>query len=356
MMIQVLIYNQGVTEFLKNSCKQKKMIKALTFISKEKKTLNDNYLLVGDNDFLYLFIKKQILDNSQDEREIFTFDFANKSEKLDKLINVLGTQDLFTKQKFIIIKNINKLSKKNSEILMFHIKSNNPHQVLCIDSSFLSFNYQKKTNIIKNSSTKEFSKILNVVDISTPFESEMGQWIKLFAQKLDLKISNNYSKKIIEFFGNNLSEIFNEMSKSSLVCDNENELIDSLEKVGFLHKDKQLWELNYAICDKRIDKIFENGLSIMKQYGLSYVINSMFNIIEAIFLTKKNNGTFLESFSRNIRGNVIKRISSASNNYTLEELEHAINAFSKIDIKLKTQRIIDEAEFANIINGVFKGE
>ena len=53
--------------------------------------------------------------------------------------------------------------------------------------------------------------VVNVVDISTPFESEMRQWIELFAQKLDLKITNNYSQKIIEIFGNNFSEIFNEM-------------------------------------------------------------------------------------------------------------------------------------------------
>lgn len=332
------------------------MIKALNFLSNEKKTLKNNYLLVGDNDFLYLFIKNQILDNSQDNREIFIFDCADKSETVEQLINVLGSQDLFANEKFIIIKNINRLSKKNSEILISNIKSNNSHQFLCIDNNFLSFNYKTKTNEIKNASTKEFSKILNVVDISTPFESEMRQWIELFAQKLDLKITNNYSQKIIEFFGNNFSEIFNEMSKSSLVFDNENDLISSLEKAGSFHKDKQLWELNYAICEKSIDKIFESGLSIMKQNGLSYVVNSMYNIIEAIFLTKKNNGTLLESSSRSIRGNVIKRLSSASNNYTFKELEHAINVFSKIDIKLKTQKIIDETEFANIINGVFRSE
>ena len=71
------------------------MIKALNFLSNEKKTLKNNYLLVGDNDFLYLFIKNQILDNSQDNREIFTFDCADKSETVDQLINVLGSQDLF---------------------------------------------------------------------------------------------------------------------------------------------------------------------------------------------------------------------------------------------------------------------
>ena len=332
------------------------MIKALNFLSTQKKSLSDNYLLVGDSDFLYLFIKNQILDISENNNETYIFDCADKNDSMDKLINTLGSQDLFLEEKFIIIKNINKLNKKNSEILLSIIKSENPNQILCIDNNFLSYDYKTKSNVIKSTSTKEFSKILNVIDISTPFESEMKQWIELFAKKLDMDINNNYSQKIIELFGNNFSEIFNEMSKSSLLSNDKNDLLGSLDKTSIIHKDRQLWELNYAICDRRVDEIFEHGFSIMKQYGLSYVINSMFNIIEAIFLTKKNNGTLLESSSRSIRGNVIKRISSASKKYSLLELEHAINVFSQIDIKIKTQKIIDETEFTNIINGVFRDE
>ena len=194
------------------------------------------------------------------------------------------------------------------------------------------------------------------IDISTPFESEMKHWIHLFAHELNLKVSDKYAQKIIDIFGNNFSEIFNEMSKSSLVSSNEKDLLNALEKSGNIHKEKQLWELNYAICDRRVDAIFENGLSIMKQYGLSYVINSMFTLLEAIFITKKNNGTLIESLSKSIRGNLLKRISPATKNYSLDELEHAINIFAQTDIKLKTQKIIDETEFTNIVNGVFRHE
>ena len=146
------------------------------------------------------------------------------------------------------------------------------------------------------------------------------------------------------------------MSKSSLSFEKGDSLMHLLEQSSSVKKDKQLWELNYAICDRKVDAIFENGLSILNQYGLSYLINSMFTIIEAIFLTKKNNGTLLESASRNIKGKVINRISLASSNYSFKELENAIVTFSKIDIKLKTQKVIDEAEFTNIINGVFRIE
>ena len=332
------------------------MIKALQFISNEKQSFDENYLLVGDNDFLYLFIKNQIIEKSQDKDEILVFDCTDKSDTLDQIIGSLGSQDLFSNNNLIIIKNINKLNKKNSEVLLKNIDSDNPHQILCIDNNFLSYDYKSKSNTIKSASTKEFSKKLNVIDISTPFESEMKQWIQLFANELNMKVSNSYSQKIIEIFGNNFSEIFNEMSKSSLTSISEEDFITSLENSSYNHKDKKLWELNYAICDRKVDSIFENGLSIMKQYGLSYLINSMFSVIEAIFLTKKNNGTLLDNQSRSIRGNLLKRITPATQKYSMEELEHAINIFAQIDIKLKTKKIIDETEFANIINGVFRSE
>tara|TARA_B100001564_G_scaffold359448_1_gene381292 strand:- start:352 stop:1350 length:999 start_codon:yes stop_codon:yes gene_type:complete len=332
------------------------MIKALQFLSNKNQSFSNNYLLVGDNDFLYLFIKNQIVKKSQKKDETFVFDCADKSDPLDQLINVLGSQDLFSNDKLIIIKNINKLNKKSSEILLNNFDSDISHQIICIDNNFLSYDYKSKSNSIRSAITNEFSKKLDVIDISTPFESEMKHWIHLFAHELNLKISENYAQKIIEIFGNNFSEIYNEMSKSSLVSSNEKDLLNSLEKSGNTHKEKQLWELNYAICDRRVDAIFENGLSIMKQYGLSYVINSMFIVLEAIFITKKNNGTLIEASSKSIRGNLLKRIRPATNNYKLYELEHAINIFAQTDIKLKTQKIIDETEFTNIINGVFRDE
>jgi len=332
------------------------MIKALQFLSDKNQSFSNNYLLVGDNDFLYLFIKNQIVKKLQKKDETFVFDSADKSDSIDQLINVLGSQDLFSSDKLIIIKNINKLNKKNSELLLNSFGSDSSDQIIFIDNNFLSYDYKSKSNTIKSSVTKEFAKIMDVVDISTPFESEMKHWIHLFADELNLKVSDKYTRKIMEIFGNNLPEIFNEMSKSSLVSSDEKDLLDALEKSGNFHKEKQLWELNYAVCDRRIDAIFENGLSIMKQYGLSYVINSMFTLLEAIFITKKNNGTLIESSSRSIRGNLLKRISPATNNYSLDELEHAINIFAQTDIKLKTQKIIDETEFTNIINGAFRHE
>ena len=125
-----------------------------------------------------------------------------------------GSQDLFSSDKLIIIKNINKLNKKNSELLLNSLDSDSSDQIIFIDNNFLSYDYKSKSNTIKSSVTKEFAKIMDVVDISTPF-SEMKHWIHLFAHELNLKVSDKYTKKLLKFL-ETTSQIFYEMSKSSL--------------------------------------------------------------------------------------------------------------------------------------------
>ena len=46
---------------------------------------------------------------------------------------------------------------------------------------------------------------MDVVDISTPFESEMKHWIQLFSHELNLKVSDKYTQKII-IINNNVKE------------------------------------------------------------------------------------------------------------------------------------------------------
>ena len=88
------------------------MFKALKILGQKHSELSKNYLLVGDSDFLYLHIKEQIVKNLDEKTELFLFDCSDKSDKIESLVNAIGSQDLFSTSKFIIIKNINKLSKK----------------------------------------------------------------------------------------------------------------------------------------------------------------------------------------------------------------------------------------------------
>ena len=75
------------------------MIKAIQAIQNIKKNPQSNFLLVGDNDFLYIYIKNLIKENNTDSLESITFDCSEKASVQDDILNNLSAIDLFQSKK-----------------------------------------------------------------------------------------------------------------------------------------------------------------------------------------------------------------------------------------------------------------
>ena len=334
------------------------MIKALQAIQDIKSNPNNNYLLVGDSDFLYLYLKKIIKESNTDIIETKLFDCLDKSTSQEEILSTLNAIDLFAEKNLIIIKNINKISAKNKDIFKNALSDKeNPNRIICVDHSFLGFDYVSKQNFIKNPISKDISDLFTVIDITTPFESEMIRWIRIFSDDLEFKMTRDIANSLIDIFGTNFSAIYNEISKLSIIAEDIDSSKDEwLDSFYDWKKNKQIWEFNYAVCDKDVDKILAFGSSIMNQFGLLYMTNSIFTIFEALFYAKLNNGTITDNSRRTLRGKIVNKISSSSNKYTLLEIETGIKLLSALDKKIKTRNIIDESEFTNLISGIFRNE
>ena len=63
------------------------MIKALQAIQDIKSNPNSNYLLVGDSDFLYLYLKKIIKESNTDLSETKLFDCSDRSTPQEEILN-----------------------------------------------------------------------------------------------------------------------------------------------------------------------------------------------------------------------------------------------------------------------------
>ncbi|MBT3944174.1 MAG: hypothetical protein HOL62_01205 [Candidatus Marinimicrobia bacterium] len=334
------------------------MIKALQAIQDIKSNPNNNYLLVGDSDFLYLYLKKIIKESNTDIIETKLFDCLDKSTSQEEILSTLNAIDLFAEKHLIILKNINKISAKNKDIFKNALSDKeNPNRIICVDHSFLGFDYGSKQNFIKNPISKDISDLFTVIDITTPFESEMIRWIRIFSDDLEFKMTRDIANSLIDIFGTNFSAIYNEISKLSIIAEDIDSSKDEwLDSFYDWKKNKQIWEFNYAVCDKDVDKILAFGSSIMNQFGLLYMTNSIFTIFEALFYAKLNNGTITDNSRKILRGKIVNKISSSSNKYTLLEIETGIKLLSALDKKIKTRNIIDESEFTNLISGIFRNE
>ena len=264
--------------------------------------------------------------------------------------------DLFADKNFIIIKNINKISAKNKDAFKSALSDKaNPNRIICVDHSFLGFDYGTKRNFIKNAVSKDLSDLFTVIDITTPFESEMIRWIKIFSEDLGFKITRDIANSLIDIFGTNFSAIYNEISKLSIIAEDIDSSKDEwLDSFYDWKKNKQIWEFNYAVCDKDVDKILAFGLSIMNQFGLLYMTNSLEDSVQVS--STLGNGTITDNSRKTLRGKIVNKISSSSNKYTLLEIETGIKLLSALDKKIKTRNIIDESEFTNLISGIFRNE
>jgi DNA polymerase III delta subunit len=185
----------------------------------------------------------------------------------------------------------------------------------------------------------------------------MIRWIRIFSDDLEFKMTRDIANSLIDIFGTNFSAIYNEISKLSIIAEDIDSSKDEwLDSFYDWKKNKQIWEFNYAVCDKDVDKILAFGSSIMNQFGLLYMTNSIFTIFEALFYAKLNNGTITDNSRKTLRGKIVNKISSSSNKYTLLEIETGIKLLSALDKKIKTRNIIDESEFTNLISGIFRNE
>ena len=68
------------------------MIKAIQSIQNIKKNPDSNFLLVGESDFLYLYIKNLIKKNNSNSLESMTFDCSDKASVQDDIC-LLYTSD-----------------------------------------------------------------------------------------------------------------------------------------------------------------------------------------------------------------------------------------------------------------------
>jgi DNA polymerase III delta subunit len=316
-----------------------------------------NLFLAGDNDFLYLFIKDKIKSIHPDS-EIYIFDCSNKIE-LQEAIESLSNLTLFSNKKITILKNIDSISEKliNTFVEIFQNNLESENLILGVDNNFLSFDYRTKKNLLKSKNSITLSKNCQLIDISTPFESDMIRWISFFENEKNITISSKLKKDLVSIFGTNFHSIYNEITKISYLIESKIFSYDEwYQSISNSHKNKQLWEFNYAVLDKKLHDILLIGNSLYLQYGMNFIISSLFQIFEALFFNHLNDGTNVNPMHSSLKPNILKRVSLSHKNFEMLEIENALIALYEADKKQKQRRNLDDAEFVKLIVEIFSNE
>ena len=306
------------------------------------------YFFLGDDYYLQNLLIREIskmIFNKIDENKTFLSPDDMKSEEI---IDRITQSDLFSTKKFLILRNPGNLrNKARSDFISYCKNPKLSNYLIIIEDDFSD----------RKSITKELKKINNTVSVQTPFPNEIRKWTKFMLSEKNISYKDNVLDTIIEVAGDSLFHIENEIEKISLnINDGEEITKESIDQLSGWKMQYKRWQFFQILGKRDLDKSLVLGLSLLNQgntmISLMYPLTAFF---QELFYIKNNSGTFANKNSYiPLPPSVIKELPQIANRFNKEEIEYALAILGKIDQRLKTTSLSDEALFTHFLFSVLQ--
>jgi DNA polymerase-3 subunit delta len=213
----------------------------------EAQDIKNLYLVKGDSSYLIdLFLhalKNKILDNKISDFNYYNFNLKNSP--LNKFLETIRTNMIFTSKRLIICEQIDSLSKQNLLDLIPYIKNSFSDTILV----FVCANDIKEkefTLAIKNSG--------EILEFNKPNQRELPFWINFIANKYNIKLSSELAFYLQEGIGNDLYHIQNEIEKIVCFLPNEKNIeYNNVAEIISCVKIHTIFEFTDSIFEKKLD-------------------------------------------------------------------------------------------------------
>ncbi len=173
------------------------------------------------------------------------------------------------------------------------------------------------------------------------YENQVGAWIKKQVSDLGFRIDEDATELLIEFTGNDLATISNELSK--LVIDRDKKLAISandIEKSVGMMKEFSVFELSNAIAYKQTAKAYRiaNYFSANpKSAPMVMLIGTLFGFFSKVLIASANKGKQDRDLASLLKVNpfFVKDYKAAVQHYSPQKLEQIFLLMSEFDLKAK---------------------
>ena len=282
-------------------------------------------------DFITDLLDKEVL--SKDEKNFNKTVLYGKDTSIEELISHCKRYPMMSKYQVVIIKEGQDLSRKIETLSSYVL---NP-----LMSTVLIVNYKYKTLDKRKKLFKNIQKFGIVVDFKKIYEDRVPQWIVNQLKIDDFTIEPKACSMLVDFLGNDLKKINNQLSKLKIICWEKKNISPKLieDNIG-ISKDFNVFELRNAIGFKNLDKslIICNYLtSNLNKHPLQMTLSSLFNYFIQIFQYHSINNKSQNNIATILGVNpfFIKDYSIASKNYSMKKISTIISLIKDVDLKSK---------------------
>ena len=291
------------------------------------------YILVGDENYfadniIKLLTSKVVTDDSKD---FDYFKFYGNEISEDQVIDAAKRFPLVGEYNLIVLKDAKNISK-NFDKLSSYIESPNLKTILVL--SFINQSLDKRKRIYslskKNGLAFESKKI---------YDNQIFNWINEAALNKKINLHPKSIQIIIDFVGNNLSQIENELDKLKINSKPQDVIRpDEVESIIGFSKEYNFFELTKHIGKRDFTKtieIIEYMSTNSVKYPLTLLISSIFYFFNKLFLYHSIENKREASKIMGVNPYFIEEYKLASPNYSMKDISKIFNYLLEADKRSK---------------------
>ena len=301
-----------------------------------KNNIYNSYFLYGNDIFMQdFFINefKKIKKNA--DSFLYYLGYDQQNSIFDQLSNL----SLFNNEKIIVIKNINRFSSKSKKELLDYLEKENSGNYLI----FVKNNFDNRNKFIDSLIKKCIG-----IDVRTPFENKVKEWIKYITKNENINISDIEITNYINAYGSNISNIMNYI-RIDFLSDFRND--------NALNRKFYIWHLQDAIGKKELTKSLDIYESLISNgNSINLILIYLYRLYESIYNSIDN---YKQTYSNFAVNKIIQsRINTYSSKYSLNEVENIILKLKDFDFLSKTSSVnimnLNRCLIANICKGYYE--
>lgn len=293
------------------------------------------YFLMGEEPYYIDKIADFIAENvlREDEKSFNQMVLYGRDLTIEDIVSQARRFPMMAERQVIIVKEAQDLSR-TIENLVNYVENLQPTTVLVMCYKYKTIDKRKKLY-------KAISKVGVVFEGKKLYEDRVAGWIiKMMAAK-DYQIAPKAAQMLVEFLGNDLSRIENELNKLQLVNKSEKTITPEIvEKNIGISKDFNNFELRKAVGFKDVVKAHR----IVNYFGQNPKDNPMVVSVSLLFgffsqilqyhgLTDKSKNNVAKVLK--VHPYFVPEYTVAVGNYTMKQASHAISVLRETDLKGK---------------------
>jgi DNA polymerase-3 subunit delta len=305
----------------------------------QKKQFSPFYIFYGEEEFfidrLSAAMEESVLAES--EKAFNQNILYGKDITSSQLIETCRRLPMMAERQLVLIREAQSFQFRKEEDeapLLSYLKHPTPSTVLVF--AFKHGNPDKRKNFYKELIAKSVS-----FESKKLYENQVGSWVKKYVGQHGFGITEDAVELLVEFTGNDLSTVSNELSKIFISKPPKSTLSyqDIEQSVGML-KEFSVFELNNALGSKQVAKAFRIAnyfKSNPKSAPLVMMLGTLHGFFVKVFICSNNRALQDADLARILKVSpfFVKDYRTASQHYSPQKLAQIFQTLAEFDLRSK---------------------